>query len=65
MFLQCKRHLCEYKWTTKKQKKPKVCPSCKSKFWDIDSDEYNIHIRNKMYSVKRERRFQKAQKASK
>ena len=30
---------CTHKWFPRSNKKPKLCPSCKSKYWDEVRDE--------------------------
>lgn len=32
--LKCKR--CNYEWIPRQEKKPAVCPACKSRIWDKD-----------------------------
>lgn len=34
---QCKR--CEHKWYPKQPVKPKICPKCKSPYWDEEYTE--------------------------
>ena len=33
--LKCKCERCSHKWITRSKEKPRVCPKCKSPYWDI------------------------------
>ena len=33
--LECKCEKCKHKWITRSDEKPKICPNCKSPYWEI------------------------------
>lgn len=30
---------CDHEWIQRKKEKPKICPKCKSKFWDYKNQK--------------------------
>ena len=37
LICECKR--CKHQWATRKEQTPKVCPHCKSPYWNIPKKE--------------------------
>jgi len=39
--MKCKCERCGHKWITRKKEMPKVCPKCKSPYWDVPKKKKN------------------------